>query len=372
MKKMIDRITIGMFAFILGGLFIMNILRPIRSFSPNENRVLAQFPEFSLKKLLNHEFTSNYETFITDQFAGRDQWVAAKTSMERLLGKVENNGVYFGKDDTLIEKLDAVDAALVDKNVRYVNQFADALDQQVKIDMMLIPGAAAIQKAKLPWISDDIDQLALIDDIQSKLTSRINFVNVNESFLAHAEEDLYFRTDHHYSIVGAGLAYQCYAEALGLPISDSYVYEVVADDFLGTLASQSGAYGIKPDVIIKLINDESITVTYPDTGLIDNNVYLEDNLKVKDKYTYYLNGNHSLVQIKTKADRHEKLLILRDSYANIFTPYLLQAFSEIDLLDLRYYKYSISEYIDEHEIDRVLILYSGKNFMSDVNFTFLK
>ena len=89
-----------------------------------------------------------------DVYKRQDQWVAAKTSMERLLGKVENNGVYFGKDDTLIEKLSAVDAALVDKNIRYVNQFADTLDQQVKIDMMLIPGAAAIQKAKLPWISD--------------------------------------------------------------------------------------------------------------------------------------------------------------------------------------------------------------------------
>lgn len=372
MKKLIDRLTIFMFAAVLGSLFILNIMRPVRSFSPNENRNLAQFPEFTMKKLLNHEFTSNYESFITDQFIGRDRFVEAKTLMERMLGKVENNGVYFGKDETLLEKLDSIDMSLINKNIDYVNQFVNSLNENVKVDMMLIPGAAAIQKDRLPWISNDIDQLAVINKIQSNLVSRINFVNVNHEFLDHADEDLYFRTDHHYNIYGAGLAYQCYAKALGLPAHDGYTYEIVSDHFLGTLASQSGAYSITPDLIIKLKNDEAISVSYPDVELVDNNVYFEDNLNIKDKYTYYLNGNHSQVQIKTNAVNKEKLLILRDSYANIFTPYLLEDFSEIDLLDLRYYKYPISAYIEEHDIDRVLILYSGKNFMSDVNFTFLK
>mgnify|MGYP003286181181 CR=1 FL=1 len=118
MKKNIDRFTIAMFVLVLGGLFVMNMLRPIRSFSPNENRVLAQAPQFTLKKLFNHEFTTDYEKFITDQFVGRDRWVEAKTGMERLLGKVENNGVYFGKQDTLLEKLETVDVALVEKNIQ--------------------------------------------------------------------------------------------------------------------------------------------------------------------------------------------------------------------------------------------------------------
>lgn len=371
MKKLINRITILMFSIILGGLFIMNILRPVRSFSPNENRILAQFPEFTIKQLLNHEFTNDYEAFITDQFVGRDRFVEAKTIMERMLGKVENNGVYFGRNETLLEKLDSVDMSLINKNIDYVNQFVNSLNQNVKVDVMLIPAAAAIQKDKLPWISNDVDQLALINKIESNLVSRINFINVNKTFLNHSDEDLYFRTDHHYNIYGAGLAYQCYADALGLSKHD-YNYEIVSDRFLGTLASQSGAYSISPDIIVKLINDEAIKVFYPDVDLVDNNVYFEDNLNNKDKYTYYLNGNHSQVHIKTNAADKVKLLILRDSYANIFTPYLLEDFSDIYLLDLRYYKYSISEYIKENEIDRMLILYSGKNFMSDVNFTFLK
>lgn len=371
MKKIINLVTILMFSVILGGVFILNIIRPVRSFSPNENRNLAQYPDFTVKKLLNHEFTNDYEAFITDQFIGRDRWVEAKTRMERMLGKVENNGVYFGKDGTLLEKLASVDMSLINKNIDYVNQFVNSLNNNVKVDMMLIPGASAIQKDKLPWISNDVDQLALINKIESNLVPKINFINVNQDFLNHSEEELYFRTDHHYNIYGAGLAYQCYANALNLPKHD-HAYEVVSEHFLGTLASQSGAYSIKPDSIVKLMNDEAIEVIYPDVDLVDNNVYYEENLNVKDKYTYYLNGNHSQVQIKTNAVDKEKLLILRDSYANIFTPYLLEDFSEINLLDLRYYKYSISEYIEENDIDRVLILYSGKNFMSDVNFTFLK
>ncbi len=298
MKKNIDRLTIVLFAQMLGGLFIANLFRPIRSFSENENRNLAQLPLFSIERLFNHEFTNDFESFITDQFVGRDRWVEVKTFAERLLGKVENNGVYFGKDNTLIERIATVDEALVERNVNYVNKFADSLPKNVQVDMMLIPGSAAINTQLLPWVSDDIDQLAWIDKIGEQMSDRIQFINVNQAMLDHREEGLYFRTDHHYNAKGAGVVYQQYASALGFPAS-AYEYTVVSESFLGTLASQSGAYSIKPDEILKIACDEAISVYYPDQDLQDNNVYAEANLVIKDKYTYYLNGNHSHVQITT-------------------------------------------------------------------------
>ena len=364
-------VNIVLFMSFLVGCLLLNIFHPTQAFSPNENRNLAQLPKFTLDKLFKDKYTVEFENFITDQFIFRDQWVEGKTIMERLLGKLENNGVYFGKDDTLIERIPSVNVDQVNKNVKVLNQFINQLSKDVQVDMMLIPGASSILLDKLPWMSDDVDQLAYINQIEKAMSSRVNFINVNQEFLDHASDEIYFRTDHHFNLAGSKIAYEAYMNALGIKPHEVQS-TLVKEGFLGTLGSSSGAYYTKKDDIYKVMNDENITVYYPDTKLSDNNVYLEDNLTVKDKYTYYLNGNHSQVNIKTNQVGKEKLLILRDSYANIFTPYLVEDFEEITLLDLRYYKSSISDYIKEYDIDRVFIFYSGKNFMNDVNFTFLK
>lgn len=371
MNRKSQIVNICLFAGIIGTAFAFNILKSDQVFSANENRNLAQNPEFTFTKLFKDQYTSEFEKYVTDQFIFRDQWVEGKTLVERLLGKVENNGVYFGKNQRLMERLASVNVDQINKNIKYVNQFVNGLDEDVKVNMMLIPGSVAIMKEDLPRVSDDIDQLSLIDQIEANMSSRIEFTNVNQVFLEHNQEDLYFKTDHHFNLNGSKLAYEALAKQLGFPLH-TYQRELVAEGFLGTLGSQSGAYYNEHDEIYQLINDEQIDVYYPDLELHDNNVYAEDNLLVKDKYTYYLNGNHSQVKITTNHQEKEKLLIIRDSYANIFTPYLLEDFSEITLLDLRYYKSPISEFIRENEIDRVLFFYSGKNFMSDVNFTFLK
>lgn len=371
MNRKSQIVNICLFAGIIGTAFAFNILKSDQVFSANENRNLAQNPEFTFTKLFKDQYTSEFEKYVTDQFIFRDQWVEGKTLVERLLGKVENNGVYFGKNQRLMERLASVDVDQINKNIKYVNQFVNGLDENVKVNMMLIPGSVAIMKEDLPRVSDDIDQLALIDQIEANMSSRIEFTNVNQVFLEHNQEDLYFKTDHHFNLNGSKLAYEALAKQLGFPVH-TYQRELVGEGFLGTLGSQSGAYYNEHDEIYQLINDEQIDVYYPDLELHDNNVYAEDNLLVKDKYTYYLNGNHSQVKITTNHQEKEKLLIIRDSYANIFTPYLLEDFSEITLLDLRYYKSPISKFIQENEIDRVLFFYSGKNFMSDVNFTFLK
>lgn len=371
MNNKIKKLNIMLFCGFLAIVFIANLMSKDVVFSPNENRNLSQKPEFSWDSLISHQYTSDFEDYVTDQFIVRDRWVEGKTLMERLLGKVENNGVYFGKNGMLIERLANVNKELVDRNVQYINKFAQSLNPDVNVDMMLIPGASAIMKDQLPYVSDDIDQLALIDEIASKMSERVQFVNVNQTFLNHNQEDIYFKTDHHFNIYGAGIAFEAYANALGLAVPQ-YASEVVSDGFLGTLGSQSGAYYNEKDEIVKIFNDENIEVYYPDKDVKDHNVYMEENLEVKDKYTYYLNGNHSMVNIKTNHPEKEKLLVIRDSYANIFTPYLLEDFSEITLVDLRYNKMPMSQYVAENDIDRVLIFYSGKNFMSDINFTFLK
>lgn len=365
MNKKMKIVNIAVFTLLLAVLFIGNLVQENQVFSANENRYLAQRPKFSIESWFDHSFMEDAEEYLNDQFVMRDQWVEGKTLVERLLGKTENNSVYFAKDGYLIEKLKPIHWQKVEKNVNIIQQFVEQ-NPDIQVQMMLIPAASQIYADKLP-MNHEIDQLAYIDKIEDLLDEVLRFINVNELFLDHAAEDIYFKTDHHFNIVGAGLAYQAFSGQY-----KDYEYEIVSDSFLGTLASQSGAYYNEKDEIIKLMNDETITVTYFDSNLVDNNTYMEDNLLVKDQYTYYLNGNHTLVKIETNQKDKGKLLILRDSYANIFTPYLLDDYSEIYLVDMRYNKSSVSELMSENGIDEMLIFYSAKNFMSESDILFLK
>lgn len=358
-----NKLNIVVFLGILGGLCILNLMSPDQAFSNNENRYLAQMPSFSVEALLNHSYTTKFEDYLNDQFIGRDYWVEGKTLNERLLGKQENNGVYFAKDGYLIEKLPSVDSALVQKNIDAINAFVE--NNEIVAKMMLIPGASTIYRDKLP-INDELDQLSLIDEVASKLSNKMQFISVNDLFLANSHQDIYFKTDHHFNMRGAGLAYSAFSNT-----DKEHQYEVVSKQFLGTLASQSGAYYTEQDEIVKLLNDEDIEVDYFDS-IQDNNTYNEENLLVKDKCTYYLNGNHSLVSIKTNQVNKPKLLILRDSYANIFVPYLLEDYSEIYVVDMRYNKTNMSEFVKEKAIDELLVFYSAKNFMSESDLIFLK
>lgn len=356
--------NIFVFILILSCLLISNLFSSDKKFSDNENRFLAQKPVFKLENFFNGSYMEDMEEYLNDQFVLRDYWVEGKTIIERLLGKTENNSVYFADDQYLIEKLAKVDWAKVEKNINVLKEFSSA-HPEYDIKMTLIPSASQIYADKLP-INNEIDQLGYIDLVEKELGSYLDFINVNELFLAHKHEDIYFKTDHHFNIYGAGLAYQ----ALFGNIKE-YEYKIMSDDFLGTLGSQSGAYFNEKDQIVQLICD-NVIVTYPDSGLVDDNPYIEGNLNVKDQYTYYLNGNHTLVKIETQQKDKGKLLILRDSYANIFTPYLLEDYSEIYLVDMRYNKSSVSDFMSENDINELLVFYSAKNFMSENDILFLK
>lgn len=368
MKRKIAIGNILVFVALLAGLCVANLLSQDKTFSENENRYLAQLPPFSVKGLWDHSYTTDFETYLNDQFVGRDLWVEGKTFVEQCLGKSENNGVYFGKENTLIEKLEPVNLKQVEKNLDAIVALQEKID--VPVSMTLIPAASNIYSDKLPLFADEVDQLSLIEDAEKKVQDKINFVNVSNDFLTHKDEDIYFRTDHHFNMNGAGITYNALKKAMGWS-DKTFEYEVVSHDFLGTLASQSGMYSIKPDEIVKLNYNGKVQVTYSDLDDIYEDVYVEDNLLVKDKYTYYLNGNHPLVHIQTE-NTGKNILILRDSYANIFTPYLLSEYENIYLFDLRYNKSEVSQFILDNQIDEVLVFYSAKNFMSDTNFAFLR
>ena len=106
----------------------------------------------------------------------------------------------------------------------------------------------------------------------------------------------------------------------------------------------------------------------PEPGTLYDRSYLEK----KDKYSSFLGGNQPLCVIKNDTiSDGSKLLVVRDSYSDALAPFLAQRFSEVHLLDLRYYRASAAQYAEENGIDAICVLYSVQNFISDRNLVLL-
>lgn len=375
MLKSYSKFVTTLFCGFLGVVVAANALTPDKSFSEMENRNLAQKPVVSLNGLLTGKFMSEYESYVTDQFAGRDGWTAAKAAAELASGKQENNGVYFCGGSTLITRFDAPDAEKVEKNLTYINKFAGL--SSVPVYFGLIPGAATVWADRLPEGAPNYDQKLVID--RAAQSTAAQFIDLYTPLMEHKGEEIFYRTDHHWTSLGAYYGYTGVAGALGLtpvPLTD-YVKTTVSTDFYGTVFSSSGVRWVRPDSMDTYVPEDGVTVTsytYDAQGNpveVARQLYDESFLAKKDKYAMFLGGQQALGVVRTGHTDKPKLLLIRDSYSDSLVPFLTPHFSEIHLIDLRYYKQSAAQYIQDNGIDTALVLYSVPNFVSDTNLVWL-
>ena len=296
----------ALFCAFLGVFLVANAVSPDRTFSQMENRNLEQLPVPSVKTLLNGQCMKDFETYTTDQFVGRDGWIALKSTTERVLGKKENNNVYFAAGDTLISRFDEPDGEKVTNNLNYVNNFVENVD--IPVTFSLIPTQACIWADRLPAGAPNASQTAILEQAKASVPGA-SWADLYTPLWEHKGEDIFYRTDHHWTSLGAYYGYTGLATALG--------------------------YTPVP---------------------------------LNDKYSMVLGGNQPLGVVKNANNPDgPRLLIIRDSYADSLVPFLTPHFSEIHLLDLRYYKLSIADYIAQNGIDQALVLYSVPNFVTDSN-----
>lgn len=362
MKKLTKILTISLFAAFLALFAAVHLALPDRAFSPLENRTLAQRPAFTVDGLLDGSFTADVETYIADQFPLRDGLTALKAACERLWGRRENNGVYLA-GDRLIERVDEPEEGRLSNNLAALNRFKRKTD--VPVYLMPVPTAAWVYADALPEGAPTADQ----DDMLGRIRggSLIGVIDLRKTFAAHADENLFYRTDHHWTSRGAYYAAAAFLERLGMSVPALGEPAVLSDDFNGTLFSSSGYRHITPDTIEAYVSGEGVTVETwrsgePETiGLYDENFLTE-----KDQYSAFLGGNTPRSIVRTGAEGG-RLLIVRDSFADSLVPFLTESFSEIHLFDARYYKKPLSEYIAENDIDEVLILYSLPDLADDPN-----
>ena len=362
----------ALFCAFIGVFLVANAVSPDRTFSQMENRNLEQLPTPSVETLLSGQFMKDFETYTTDQFVARDSWIGLKSATERALGKRENNSVYFCDKDTLITRFDQPDSQKVADNLTYVNKFVENVD--IPVTFSLIPTQACIWADRLPAGAPNASQTDILTQAQAAVPGA-DWADLYTTLWEHKDEDIFYRTDHHWTSLGAYYGYVGLAQALGYePVSlDSYTETIRSTEFYGTVFSSSGVRWVKPDTISTYVPDTGISVvshTYDSKGNPVEEpraLYVESFLSVKDKYSMFLGGNQSLGVVTTPNVDKPKLLIIRDSYTDSLVPFLTPHFSEIHLIDLRYYKLSIQDYIEQNGIDQALVLYSVPNFVTDSN-----
>ena len=367
MKKASNLAIIIVFLGFIAAFFVLRLCLPAREFSERENRYLQLRPEFSLSSLFSGEYTSRFENYSTDQFPFRDTWTTVKARCELFSGKRENNGVYYCGHDVLINRYEAPDSEFIRENAGYVRELTENID--VPVYFALIPGASEIQSALLPLNAPNDSQRDVIDSAYAE--SGAISVDMLSTLMSHSDEYIFYRTDHHWTTLGAFYGYNAMRGAIDLSPADisSYERKTVSEDFYGTAYSSSGFSWVQPDTIETFISDDnSVIITNYNTGVPEaSTLYDESALAKKDKYTYFLGGNSPRISIETGNENKPSICIIRDSYSDCFVPFLLEEFSRIDLLDLRYFKDSVSSYIADEGFDIVLVMYSVSNFSSDNN-----
>ena len=370
MTKAYSRFITILFCGFIGGMFVLSLLLPDRERSETENRLLAQWPEFSWESLKSGEFTSGVEEYIADQFPLRDGWTGLKSRVEQLIGKTEFNGVYLA-GDTLISKVEKPDGEHLDKNFGYIQKLDGKTEANVHLG--LIPSAAEIWRDRLPAGAYSWDQTLLLEMAEETGLNTVDFLTALQE---RADEEIFYRTDHHWTTLGAYYGYVAIMESLGrgeeIMAMGTFTPEVVSTEFNGTLYSNSGIHWLQSDKMEYWVKEDGLTVTSWRTGKEEvASLYDRSYLAVKDKYSSFLGGNQPLCVIRNENAEGGKLLIVRDSYADSVAPFLAQHFSEVHLLDLRQYRSSVAGYANENGIDDILVMYSIPNFITDVNMVFM-
>lgn len=339
-------------------------------FSEKENRYLTFFPKIELESIKESKFMREVENYTNDHFPLRNQLITIQFYVEKLLGKTKIKDIYLGKDKSLITPFEKKNDS--EKVINYINKFVDNND--FNVISLIVPNKIAIYEDELPINNEEYVEK---DEI-NKLYSSLNTININtyDSLIKNKNKyKLYFNTDHHWTIYGAFIAYNEYSKKM---FNDSknikdYKIEVLSKDFLGTSHSKVNDPLLEKEELLTIKSNDLYEVNYVYENKVTNTLYNRDYLIKKDKYAAFLDNNHALIKITNKSNLgKDKILLVKNSYANSFVPFIVSNYKEVYVVDLRYFNKSVSELMKEENIENMLILYDINGLYSDVSIFKLK
>lgn len=366
-----------LFAGVLIGTQAAFWLLPRRSFSANEKRVLAQKPVISADSIADGSLFQNVEQYLSDHFPGRDGWVGANAYLEQAEGRGAVDTIVRGEDDWLFPAPLSDDRQILQDNMQAITAFAQA--QSVPVYLMAVPTAGAVVEDKLPDLHLNYPDADMLEQARRIAGDSLHWLDVMGDFsTVEARDELYYRTDHHWTTEGAYRAYCLLMQERREPsvARDAFSVEQVPD-FYGTSYSKSGLWLTPPDEI-ELWTDpdlQAVTSVYDGNRrepIVQQGMLFREYLSEADKYPVFLSGNHARIHIETNAESDKRLLVVKDSYAHALAPFLAEEYRSIDLIDLRYFKrQTVSDWMQAHPVDEVLLVYGLSSLAEDKNLQWL-
>ena len=355
-------------AVILVGLSVGSLLLPDSAFSANENRYLKQAPRLTWDALMHGSYTADVETYTADQIALRDVWMGAKSTLQQLTGKQDVGGVWLGEDGYYFAKMteDDFNRSRYEKNLAAVKALFDGnADKDCRI--LLAPTPCVVLYDKLPFgLSLDNGTVFDVDECYDTLIDLLGQQAILTRWdlreVGGGTQQVYYRTDHHWTTAGAQVAYRVWAKDTGHTVRD-YALTPVTDDFRGTLYSKVLLPGSAYDTV-EVARDVEI-VSMDCDGQVMHSLYVDSKLEQKDKYEVFMGGNYAKVTVDTGAETGRSLLLIKDSFANCFLPFLCADYDTITVVDLRYCRENMMDLASD--CTDILVLYELTNFASDGN-----
>ena len=376
-KKYAPMIVFLLFIFSMGFAFL---LLPKKAYSPSEKRYLASFPKLSVETFLSGEFGKDFEKYLSDHMTGRQFFVGLNAYANLAQGLNGVSGKYLSGDGYIInEPLNPIDNRL-DENTEIIKNFALSID--VPVTMTIVPSTGYIMNDKLPLNHLPYEDEKYFESFENSFKeSNVNFVNLLNPFKEYTKngDQLYYKTDHHWTSLGAFRAYQLICNSMAITPTPEEQFSVETyQDFYGTTYSGS-AYWFNPADDIQLwVNpdntEENITVeiTEGQKTTESHSLFYKEHLTEEDKYPVFLDGNQPFVRITNTNAPDGTLIVVKDSFAHCLVPFLADNYKNIVMVDMRYYKGSVSELIESENADQVLITYGIDNLATETDLLWLK
>lgn len=371
---------VPMFVFLIFiyGMALWFLFAPKTDYSSSEKRYLQEFPETSVENIASGEFGSEFESYFADHFPSRNFWVGFNAYYNLEIGNNGASGVYKCDNGYLINKPVSTDNK-VEKNTNAIVKFKDNVD--VPITVMFAPSTGYIADDVLPTVHDEYNDDTYFESASKTFENNgIAFVDLRETFKdAYSNgSQLYYKTDHHWTTEGAYTAYAQLCKNLATePVAKESLNVEKYDDFYGTTYSTSGFWLTDPDTVEVWNNPENtdnIKVTITEGTEVNeyDSMYFYDHIEEDDKYPVFIDGNHALTEITNSEAEGGTIIVIKDSFSHCLAPFLAENYSKVILVDMRYYKQSVSDIVAQEKPEQILVMYGIDNFATDTDIVWLK
>ena len=374
-----NKIISFIFVLLMASSFVVWIMPADTKSFEKENRKPAPLPKMTSTTLKSGKFMTDFESYVNDSVGFRSCFNNLSTMAKSYFGLTPPEGrVVYTNKDIGTETVNKACLLLLNDRVMEVfssnkknellyanalNTYAKNLDSSINMYSMIVPTQLQFQMPIYKNIQSD--QKEAIDFVYKNLDSRIKCVDAYTNIENHIDEYLYFRTDHHWTMLGAYRGYEAFARSAQIEARSIFDFtkNTVEEGFLGYLYNQVEDEGLKEykDNIEWYNINEQYSLSYDFKGYEEDGGFIRYNGTMFDfnstDYTFFFVSDHQYAKIHNNTVANGKsILVLKDSYANAFAPWLVNNYENVVMVDPRFFKGSVEDIIKEDNITDVLVI----------------